>query len=234
VYPKKTGRASCLIPETIPLDYDFGYLLGAYCAEGCITRTQVSIANNDTAYLEPIRRWCNTHKITTKFYENHDKNQKGWTSSDIRIYSIVLRDLLVSMCGSKSHTKTIDESVMFSNDECRLGFLCAYIGGDGTIYNGRDHVISCKSTSKRLLERIVLMLRTMDIFSYMKKPSRLTKNNRGTNVDNIHQHWTLQVRNVSVTKLATILYPSMKIEHKAERLFDIAHHYTSKTQYRKE
>lgn len=180
-----------MIPETIPLDFDFGYLIGAYCAEGCATRTQISIANNDPAYLEPIQRWCKTHAITTKCYTHYDKNQTGWTSSDIRIYSIILRDLLVSLCGTKSHSKTLDETIVFSNDECRLGFLSAYLGGDGTIHNGRDHVISCTSTSKNLLERVVLLLRTLGVFSYLKQPRRITKNNRGTKPEHIHPHWTM-------------------------------------------
>ena len=42
------------IPEVIPLDYNFGYLIGAYAAEGCMTRFQVSISNNDIEYLKPI------------------------------------------------------------------------------------------------------------------------------------------------------------------------------------
>ena len=78
------------------MDFDFGYLIGAYCAEGCVTRTQLSISNNDPNYLTPIRRWCDSHQITTKNYTNYDKNESGWMSSDIRIYSTVLRDLVVS------------------------------------------------------------------------------------------------------------------------------------------
>ena len=41
-------------PVNIPLDYDFGYLIGAYLADGCLTDNHVLVAKNDSEYFKPI------------------------------------------------------------------------------------------------------------------------------------------------------------------------------------
>ncbi|MEI8087389.1 MAG: hypothetical protein WCG93_14360, partial [Paludibacter sp.] len=54
VYMKSMGSCNYTIPETIPLNYEFGYLLGAYAAEGSLTKHKLSIANINDDYLKPI------------------------------------------------------------------------------------------------------------------------------------------------------------------------------------
>jgi intein/homing endonuclease len=46
VYTLQTNMNDYQIPENLPLDYNLGYLVGAYAAEGCMTKSQVSISNN--------------------------------------------------------------------------------------------------------------------------------------------------------------------------------------------
>jgi hypothetical protein len=70
VYTKRNSICNYLIPETITMDYDFGYLLGAYVAEGCVTRHQISIANNDPVFFEPIIRLCEKWNLTYKMYKH--------------------------------------------------------------------------------------------------------------------------------------------------------------------
>ena len=41
-------------PVNIPLDYDFGYLIGAYLADGCLTDNHVLVSKNDPEYFKPI------------------------------------------------------------------------------------------------------------------------------------------------------------------------------------
>jgi intein/homing endonuclease len=65
IYTKQTNMNKYNIPEEIPLDYNFGYLIGAYSAEGCMTKTQISIANNDRNYFAPILELCEKFNITT-------------------------------------------------------------------------------------------------------------------------------------------------------------------------
>jgi intein/homing endonuclease len=166
VYMKLINNCSYQIPENIPLDYEFGYLVGAYCAEGCMTKHQISIANNDDEYLKPIENWCAKYNITTKIYTQKDKLQEGWTSQDIRIYNTVLCRILSKLCGNLSHGKYVSDKIMFSNKECILGFLDAYIGGDGCVNQHkrvdgtkRSDCISMSSVSYTLLLNVQIMLK---------------------------------------------------------------------------
>ncbi len=213
IYMKKNGQANYTIPETIPLDYNFGYLVGAYAAEGCMTKHQISIANNDAEYFAPILELCEKWNITTKTYKREDFIQDGWTTQDIRIYNSLLCRLLENFCGKLSHNKFISNHVIFSNRECLLGFLDAYIGGDGTI-SKKDHSIMVSSVSKNMLIDVQQILNILGIYSHIGKYKKPETNNRGSK--NIKQSYNLIVRNKQAPKLASML--NMKIKNKQENL----------------
>jgi DNA-directed RNA polymerase beta' subunit len=198
----------CELPEIIELNYDFGYLVGAYAAEGCMTKFQVSIANNDLNYLVPIIRWCNKHNITTKIYKTENKNKKGWT---VRIYNTLLCRILENLCGKLSHNKFVSDKIVFSNRECMLGFLDAYIGGDGYV---RQKSISITSVSKNMLMDVYVMLKNLNIYSVIHKPTKIETNNRGSL--NIKQHYELFITNKQGQKLASLL--NIKIKQKQEKI----------------
>jgi len=224
VYMKLTNMCEYSIPEQIPLDYEFGYLVGAYCAEGCMTKHQVSIANNDNDYLVPIQKWCQRYNLTTKVYKHENKIQEGWTSQDIRIYNTVLCRILSNLCGNLSHNKFVSDKIIFSNRECTLGFLDAYIGGDGHIgqYTRMDgskrmNGIVMSSVSIRMINDVQLMLKCMGIIGKINKPKKVEKNNRGS-LD-IKQLYTLNVNNQQAQRLAKML--NLTIKSKQERLAQI-------------
>jgi DNA-directed RNA polymerase II subunit RPB1 len=231
VYMKLTNNCDYNIPENIELDYEFGYLIGAYCAEGCMTKHQVSIANNDDEYLKPIQAWCDRHNITTKIYKNENKTQEGWTSQDIRIYNTVLCRILSKLCGNLSHNKFVSDKIIFSNRECTLGFLDAYIGGDGCVHqhvksNGdkRSDNISITSVSYNMLLDVQIMLKNLDIYATINKPKKVETNNRGSK--DIKQHYELWVRNKQSQKLASML--NMKTgdkQEKAKQLLKVSFQY---------
>jgi intein/homing endonuclease len=171
VYNLQTNMCDYAIPEEFPLDYNFGYLVGAYAAEGCMTHSQISISNNDAAYFEPILAICKAWNIKTKVYRNENKNQDGWTSQDLRIYNTLLCHLLEKLCGKLSHNKFVHESIVFSNKECILGFLDAYIAGDGSVHK-KDKSIVMGSVSKPMLIDIQNMLNVIGVYSYITKPKK--------------------------------------------------------------
>jgi DNA-directed RNA polymerase II subunit RPB1 len=213
VYPKQTNKNDYNVPEIIPLDYDFGYLVGAYAAEGCMTKFQVSIANNDENYFEPIIRLCEKWNITTKIYRHENKNKEGWTSQDIRLYNTLLCRILENLCGKLSHNKYISDKMVFSNRECMLGFLDAYIGGDGSI-DVVSNSIDVSSTSKNMLIDVQNILNNFGIYGYIKHCKKQEKNNRGTLSENIHQLYILHIKNNQARNLSSIL--NLKIGYKNE------------------
>lgn len=205
---RNEGATPAAIPEKIPLDYHFGYLLGAYAAEGCMTKFQISIANNDAAFYKPILELCERWNITTKQYRTENKIQEGWTSSDLRIYNTMLCRILDKLCGKLSHNKFVLDKIIYSNRDCVLGFLDAYISGDGTI-SAKSKQINAASVSKPLLEAVQQMLNTLGVYSFIKKSVKRTSNNRGTLPENIHQPYVLYVTNKQAQILAGLLHPTI-------------------------
>jgi len=216
VYTMTNNICNYEIPEFIPLDYEFGYLIGAYCAEGCMTKHQVSIANNDTDYLKPIESWCERYKLTTKIYCHKNKIQEGWTSQDIRIYSTLLCRILENLCGKLSHNKFISDLIVFSNRQCLLGFLDAYISGDGSVTKREDRIagISMYSVSFKMLSQVQLILKNLGVIGKMYKPTKVESNNRGSK--DIKQGYSLVVANEQSKKLAKML--NLSIQSKRERI----------------
>jgi DNA-directed RNA polymerase beta' subunit len=221
VYTLQTNKNNYTIPEVIPLDYNFGYLIGAYAAEGCMTRFQLSISNNDAEYFEPILKLCKQWNIKTKVYRHENKGKEGWTSQDLRIYNTVLCRILENLCGKLSHNKFISDKIIFSNKECLLGFLDAYIGGDGTI-NIKSDTISMSSVSKELLMDVQQILNTLDMYSYIYKPKKQESNNRGTLPENIYQLYRLEIKGSQLHKFASQL--NIKIRYKQEKVMNILYH----------
>ena len=219
IYMKQTNMNQYTIPEKIPLDYNFGYLLGAYAAEGSMTKFQVSIANNDSEYFEPILELCKQWNITTKIYKNENKNQQGWTSQDLRIYNTILCRLLENLCGKLSHGKFVSDKIVFSNHECLLGFLDAYIGGDGFI-DKKSKTIKISSVSKSLMIDVQQILNILGIYSFISKPKKVETNNRGSK--DIKQLYVLSITGSQLHDLSKIL--NIKISYKQDNLIDLLKH----------
>ena len=221
VYTKQTNMNNYTIPETIDLDYNFGYLVGAYAAEGCMTRFQLSIANNDIAYFAPIMELCAKWNLTTKVYRHENKTQEGWTSQDLRIYNTVLCRILDKFCGKLSHNKFVSDKIIFSNKACQLGFLDAYIGGDGSVCK-KSKRITASSVSKELLMDVQQMMNCLGVYSHIVKCKKRETNNRGTLPENIHQPYALYVCGEQNKILASML--NIKIGYKQDNLVDILKH----------
>ena len=218
VYMKLVNSCEYKVPAVIPLDYDFGYLVGAYCAEGCMTKHQLSISNNDSEYFEPIVRLCDKWNLTTKVYRNENKNHEGWTSQDIRIYNTVLCRILENLCGKLSHNKFVSDRIIFSNRECILGFLDAYIGGDGCITkaSSSDRItgINMSSVSLNMLTNVMVMIKNMGVVGTIHKLKKQETNNRGSK--NIKQCYTLNITNKQSQILGHMLH--LPIKSKQERI----------------
>ena len=223
VYTLQTNMNDYQIPENLPLDYNLGYLIGAYAAEGCMTKSQVSISNNVNSYFTPILEFCKKNNLTTKIYRYENKNQNGWTSQDLRIYNTVLCRLLEHFCGKLSHNKFVSNEIIFSNKECLLGFMDAYIGGDGCVNTNcknHSHDISMASVSKELLIDVQQILNILGVYSKISKFKKQETNNRGSR--DIKQLYTLYVRNKQSQILAKQL--NIKLDYKQENLKKILSH----------
>jgi DNA-directed RNA polymerase beta' subunit len=218
VYTKANSICNYMIPEKIDLDYDFGYFVGAYASEGCMTAHQLSIANNDLNFFPPIQRICDKYNLTTKIYVHENKGQEGWTSTDLRIYSTVMCKIMEKLCGKLSHKKFVSDKIVFSNPECIRGFLDAYISGDGCVCK-RLSSITVSSVSYKLLLDVQVMCKNMGIIGKITKLKKSESTNRGTKPENIQQPYIIRFSNQQMKTLANI--SNLSIKMKQDRVEEI-------------
>jgi intein/homing endonuclease len=83
-----------------------------------------------------------------------------------------LSRIVEQLCGKLSHNKFVSDKIIFSNKECLLGFLDAYIGGDGSVKT-KEKIITMSSVSKDLLIDVQQMLNVLNIYSYITKYKKL-------------------------------------------------------------
>ena len=214
VYLPHHGTNVSEIPEKIPLDIEFGFFVGAYLAEGCVTDSYISIANNDKKFRQRIIDWCDRYKIGTHIQTQLDKCQPGWTSIDVRVHSVVLTRLIRMVCGKGSEFKHVPAFAFNAPKDFISGLLNGYFSGDGTVSNDANGYISCGSISEELIDGISLLLTRFNIMSKKAKPTKPITNNRGST--DLKQPYTLSIRNENVHKFET--YISMYIDEKKKRL----------------
>ena len=110
VYPKFGIYQSAHIPEKIKLDRLFGFVVGAYLAEGCLTKYHVLISNNNDSYIEIIEEWANKHHI--KYHFDESVKPSGY-SRTIRLHSLVLADLFEKLFNQE----VIEDTPTIINEE---------------------------------------------------------------------------------------------------------------------
>jgi len=221
VYMKSMGCCRYNIPETIELNYEFGYLLGAYAAEGSLNDHTIGICNNDDEYLKPIEELCNKWNIPNSKQVRLNRGGEGWTSQELKIDNTILRNIVLHFCGRLSDKKKISSKIVFSNRECILGFLDAYIGGDGSVAmhkneNGTERIsaIHCWSCSRDLLTDVMVMLKNLGVSSSIYKIPVRKEN--GREIQNKKTAYSLDVKNGQSKKLAALL--NIRIKEKQDRL----------------
>jgi len=169
VYPKRTRPDVSQIPESIPLDANFGFFVGAYLAEGMSNETQINITNNDQTYLSKVVDQLNTWNVghhTVKSERHCQKTDIKGTSTSLVIHSTVLATVFQKTFGRVSHEKTIPDWVYQAPTEFVQGLFDGYISGDGTVEK-RSGTIHATSVSKDLLVRLQTLLARFNIFTTM-------------------------------------------------------------------
>jgi hypothetical protein len=128
--------------------------------------------------------------------------------------------------GKLSHLKYVSPHIVFSNKQCILGFLDAYISGDGCVCQYKNSSgemcpssISVASTSHTMLTDVSVMLRNLGVATSLHKTHTHQTNNRGTLPENIHQTYALDITNHQAQILASMLH--LTIAHKQEKLQQI-------------
>uniref|UniRef100_A0A6C0H3B1 DNA-directed RNA polymerase n=1 Tax=viral metagenome TaxID=1070528 RepID=A0A6C0H3B1_9ZZZZ len=153
------------IPDKIPLDNDFGFLIGIYLAEGWCTKTFVGVSNNDEVIQKRVTDWCDRYGVT---YQG--------TSNDLKIHSTLLAHMFKIICGTGSANKRVPEFSYTAPNEFIKGLIDGYWSGGGTVSKVSGSVI-ITSVSEDLILGISFLLSYFGIFGRLS--SSQAKNNIG-------------------------------------------------------
>ena len=185
------------IPDKIPLDNDFGFLIGIYLAEGWSAKTFVGISNNDEKIRDRVTDWLDRYGVTYRLVTSKGKNVRNGTSNDLKIHSTLLARMFKIICETGS-AKFVPEFAYTAPNDFITGLFDGYFSGDGTV-NERDGYIVASSASERLLHGISFLLSYFGIFGRFGG-TQAKQNNVGSK--NIKYSHTLSIRNGFAQKFA--------------------------------
>lgn len=161
--------------EGFKLDWDFGFFIGAFLAEGCLTQKDygIIISNQDFEFKSELNKFV--RKMNLKF--NDIKR-----ISDNRIYNKRLYEFLFNKCyddiyrkefckrhgkGFGSEHKIIPNFAFFAPNEFKRGILCGLFSGDGSI-SSRDSRIEIISKSDKMILGINILLNSIGIATILR------------------------------------------------------------------
>ena len=171
IYPKQINHSHSKIPERIPLDEEFGFIIGLYLAEGHATDTYWCISNNDECIRKRVIDWCEKLSLTYEVQTTVDKVVKKGkpdeyilkgTSTMVHISGVFWPRFLKQWVGSGSAHKCVPAEAYVAPKPFVKGLLDGYISGDGCVQL-QGH-ITASSVSKDLIIGISNLLTRFNIF----------------------------------------------------------------------
>ena len=145
-----TRHYANLLP-VVPLDYDFGFFLGLYAAEGYTdgadTReVSLSLHRDEVALIE--RAVAEIRRLTGKTARVASRaDRPDYKGVTVRVGHSVLAQLLTALCGRGANHKHLPDFAFASPVEFRRGLIEGVFAGDGSI---RRETVILTQTSEAL------------------------------------------------------------------------------------
>jgi DNA-directed RNA polymerase beta' subunit len=166
--------------QTYTLNHEFGWICGAYLADGSLGSGTVAISKVEPIFEQRIRSFAEKYnssvRVYTRFTENKhdymtlDPNKKYMSKSTI-ITNMPLMKWIEATFGRGSYNKSVNGLVFASNKEFIAGILSGYFDGDGSI-NVSKQMIRAHSVNEGLIDDIILLLAYRGIFASKLKQDR--------------------------------------------------------------
>jgi replicative DNA helicase Mcm len=175
-----------MLPPKIKLDWDFGFFIGIFLAEGSTPGGRVAVSSKNAERRNPVRRVAT--RLGLKSYED---------STEIAIPSKRLQEFLKVHCykgepvgklkGSGAIRKCLPNFSFFSPMEFVEGLVSGLLSGDGYLTNahrdgsaGGDLKIELTTISPHLAYGLLEILSLMGIFGIVRKKNYSYKNEKRT------------------------------------------------------
>lgn len=138
-------------PAVIPLDFDFGFLIGLYLSEGHILRSQEvswSFHQDETELIDFCQKMTE-RLVGRKATVDHRMDRPDYKGVSVRSSSALLSQLLHSLCDSgRCHKLHMPDFVFEAPESFMDGLFRGVLAGDGS--KTRSEVIALNVTSEQL------------------------------------------------------------------------------------
>lgn len=241
VYPKHPHSTHSNIPERIPLDEEFGFIIGLYLAEGWATDTFWGISNNEECIRQRVIDWCEKLSLAYTIRKTTDGTfKKGTaeeyklkgTSTDVIIHGVFWPRFLKQWVGTGSAHKRVPAEAYVAPKPFVKGLLDGYITGDGCVAS--DGCITASSVSKDLTNGIATLLMRFGIFGRLSTHATIKPEGHRIKTENCLPHHDLYIGSAMSKRFATEIGSTHPKKH--DRLTNITLNKTNRTkqQYRYE
>jgi DNA-directed RNA polymerase beta' subunit len=234
VYPAHTSIRNIdemqHIPENIPLDEDFGWLVGAYLSEGCIAvgankkgatprPYALLICNMQSEFKARFVRFCETYNIGYHVDAGTRLMKSGNRSPPVslRMHSLLMGELFLRLFGNGAAEKRVHPLFFGAPDACLHGLLDGYWSGDGCV--SRDGVnMSAYSASGSLLIDVQQIMVRFGIMTSLHQSSEACYQYNLTRFGSTTRGWTLSVPACGRTRFRELI--QLCVKSKRQRLED--------------
>ena len=170
------------IANIIKLDHDFGYLCGAYLAEGsqsgrgAAMRLHLHEDEIDDGIGHKCIDYLRGLGVTPRVYDDVDSRGKT-----VFVGSTIIAKLMDALFGHGSKLKSIDRSVFGWPREALVGLIKGYLDGDGWLNsrNNRLRTICASSVSMDLVDQLALMANNLGMNPNRSGPYNASENSFG-------------------------------------------------------
>ena len=195
------------LPLEIPLTNAFGFLLGAYIAEGSISSNRsFKISNEDSKYRIKSAEWCKKYDIGYSFFD--EKNDTG-----VRIYSKELTYLMETICYKGSYFKSIPFFAYSASDDFVKGMLDAILSGDGWV--NQNGSVGLDSRSQYMRDGVGLLLNRFEILSRYSIKMEMNKSDKKDKTGEMKPMYRLYISNRYIFDMEKLI---QTVEFKRKRL----------------
>lgn len=167
-----------------PLDFEVGWLFGAYLSEGSINGGQICITNVSTHFEKRCKDFAIKYGGRVRKRETVGRiynSRKSYKSAMHYISGLTdFGRYLGEECGMGSENKAVPAFALFAPDNFVSGLLRGYFDGDGNV-NAKRQLIRVCSISRNLIETIALLLSRFGIFGTISTETKKTQRKEGKN-----------------------------------------------------
>ena len=166
--------------QTYALDREFGWICGAYLADGSLGTGTVVITKVEPVFEERVRAFATRYgsSVNVKIQQTQNKHEymtldanKEYTSKSTIMSNMPLQKWIDKTFGRGSYNKSVGAMVFASNKEFIGGILSGYFDGDGSISSTKQ-MIRAHSVNEGLIDDMILLLAYHGIFASKLKQDR--------------------------------------------------------------